>query len=162
MRPQREVAQCWTVLAAISIAGYRLVGMCYSASYPNISAEAIAAQFSSAIPADVRLYSVGQYRHSLAFYLRRTPAIYDYVGEFEFGMHHSSLTPAEHDRAHFLRDWRQDTSAVAFIDTREYPALAAAGIPGYVLANDGRSIVLSRQPSLDGHVVTPRNRDTKE
>jgi hypothetical protein len=87
---------------------------------------------------------VGQYRHSLSFYLRRPLAVYDFLGELEFGIHQAGLTVADQDLAKFLEHWRQDTNAIAFIEPRIYPELSTAGMPGRIVARDADSIVVVR------------------
>jgi 4-amino-4-deoxy-L-arabinose transferase-like glycosyltransferase len=141
---ERSVAQSWAVLAALSVACYQLLALCYAATYPARSAEALAAQFDGQITANTKLYSVGQYRHSLSFYLRRPLAVYDFLGELEFGIHQAGLTVADQDLAKFLEHWRQDTHAIAFIDPRIYPELSTAGMPGRIVARDADSIVVAR------------------
>jgi len=71
----RGVARSWGVLAALSIACYQLLALCYAATYPARSAEALASQFDGGISANTKLYSVGQYRHALSFYLQRPLAV---------------------------------------------------------------------------------------
>jgi 4-amino-4-deoxy-L-arabinose transferase-like glycosyltransferase len=141
---ERSVARSWGVLAALSVACYQLLALCYAATYPARSAEALAAQFDGQITANTKLYSVGQYRHSLSFYLRRPLAVYDFLGELEFGIHQAGLTVADQDLAKFLEHWRQDTHAIAFIDPRIYPELSTAGMPGRIVARDADSIVVAR------------------
>ena len=98
--------------------------MCYAAAFPARSAAGLASEFVSAIPADTNLYSVGQYRHSLSFYLRRPLVVYDYVGELEFGMQQARVSAAARNREQFLEHWQSETSAIAFIDPAVYEALA--------------------------------------
>jgi len=138
------MAQRWTSLAAVSIAGYQLLAMCYAASFPSRSSAGLASEFVGAIPAQTNLYSVGQYRHSLSFYLRRPLVVYDYVGELEFGMQQARISPAERNREQFLEHWQSETQAIAFIDLRVYEALLAAGMPGRIIARDDRSVVVAR------------------
>ena len=109
---------------------------------PN--AQWIASEFVKAIPAETNLYSVGQYRHSLSFYLRRPLIVYDYVGELAFGMQQARVSPAARNREQFLEHWQNETSAIAFIDPAVYKTLLAAGMPGRVIARDARSVVVAR------------------
>jgi len=134
----------WLALAAVSIAGYQLLGLCYASAFPSRSAEAIASQFSGEIPEQTNLYSVGQYRHSLEFYLQRPVVVYDYVGELEFGLNQARVTASKRGREQFLEDWQRERNAIAFMDPTVYAALNAAGMPGRVIARDERSIVVAR------------------
>ena len=143
-RQQNSMANRWMSLAAVSILGYQLLAMCYAAAFPARSATGLASEFVKAIPAETNLYSVGQYRHSLSFYLRRPLIVYDYVGELAFGMQQAQVSPASRNREQFLEHWQSETSAIAFIDPTVYKALLAAGMPGRIIARDARSVVVAR------------------
>jgi 4-amino-4-deoxy-L-arabinose transferase-like glycosyltransferase len=144
LRPQGTVAQRWSALAAVSIVCYQILALCYAATFPARSGEVIVAEVASAIRADTKLYSVGQYRHSLAFYLQRPLAVYDYRGELDFGMLQAGLTDDGQARANFLQCWQHEANAVAFIDPDIYASLTAAGMTGRIVARDAHSIVVAR------------------
>jgi 4-amino-4-deoxy-L-arabinose transferase-like glycosyltransferase len=144
MRPLRSVAQRWSGIAAVSVACYQILALCYAATFPARSGEELAAEIAGGIRADTKLYSVGQYRHSLAFYLQRPLAVYDYRGELDFGMHQAGLTGDAQGRENFLECWQSDANAIAFIDPRIYSLLAAAGMPGRIVGRDANSIVVAR------------------
>ena len=134
----------WFVLAAATAAGFQCLFMSYAVALPYRSTSTLVSQVSGGLRADDPLYSVGEYRHSLSFYLQRELAIYDFSGELEFGLRQAGVEPGTNDRAKFLRDWSAQSRGLAFIDVRSYPALEAAGLPGRVVARDARSIVVSR------------------
>jgi 4-amino-4-deoxy-L-arabinose transferase-like glycosyltransferase len=144
VRTQGTVAQHWSALAAVSIVGYQVLALCYAATFPARSGEEIVAEVAGAIRPDTKLYSVGQYRQSLAFYLQRPLAVYDYRGELDFGMHQAGLTGDGQARDSFLECWQREANAVAFIDPQIYAALSAAGMPGRIVARDAHSIVVAR------------------
>jgi 4-amino-4-deoxy-L-arabinose transferase-like glycosyltransferase len=144
LRPQHEVAQRWSVLAAVSIAAYQVLMLCYAATYPARSGAEIAAEIRGSVKANTRLFSVGQYRHSLSFYLQRSPDVFDYRGELAFGMDQAGVSGADLDRGKFLECWRGASDAIAFVDPRIFAELTAAGMPGRILARDARSIVMAR------------------
>jgi 4-amino-4-deoxy-L-arabinose transferase-like glycosyltransferase len=144
LRSNRTVAQRWSALAAVSIACYQILALCYAATFPARSGEEIVAQVAAHIRPETRVYSVGQYRHSLAFYLQRPLAVYDYRGELDFGMHQAGLTGDGQARDDFLECWQREANAVAFIDPQIYAALTAAGMPGRIVARDAHSIVVVR------------------
>jgi 4-amino-4-deoxy-L-arabinose transferase-like glycosyltransferase len=144
VRQQRSVAQRWSVLAAISIATYQALALCYAATFPARSGAEIASEIDGSIEPDTQLFSVGQYRHSMSFYLQRPLLVYDYRGELDFGMHQAGMTEADLDRGKFLECWQGATDAIAFIDPRIFAALTAAGMPGRILARDAHSIVMAR------------------
>jgi 4-amino-4-deoxy-L-arabinose transferase-like glycosyltransferase len=141
---QRTASQRWYGLAAASIACYQIVALCYAATFPARSDEQILAEVASSIRADTKLYSVGQYRQSLAFYLQRPLAVYDWRGELDFGMHQVGLTNEAQDRDRFLECWQHESNAIAFIDRGIYASLTAAGMPGRIVAQDELSIVVAR------------------
>lgn len=144
LRPQRSLARRWGELAAVSIACYQILALCYAATFPARSGEELVAEVVGNIRPDTRVYSVGQYRHSLAFYLQRPLAVYDYRGELDFGMHQAGLSGDGQDRANFLECWQTEANAIAFIDPRVYESLTAAGMPGRIVARDAHSIVVAR------------------
>lgn len=143
-RPEQLPSQRWVMLAALSIVGYQLLGLAFAACFPSKSGAQLTTGFVASLPAETRIYSVSQYRHSLAFYLRRPLVVYDYIGELDFGMRHAREQPAELGRAEFLEQWRRETRAIAFIDPSVFAELSAAGMPGRIVARDERSIVLAR------------------
>jgi 4-amino-4-deoxy-L-arabinose transferase-like glycosyltransferase len=144
LRPQGTVARRWSALAAVSITCYQILALCYAATFPARSGEEIVAEVAGVIRPDTRLYSVGQYRHSLSFYLQRPLAVYDYRGELDFGMHQAGLTGDGQARDNFLECWQREANAVAFIDPQIYASLTAAGMPGRIVARDAHSIVVAR------------------
>jgi hypothetical protein len=131
-------------LAAISIAGYQFLALAFASSFPAQSTQVLTAAFVDHIPADTPVYSVSQYRHSLAFYLRRPLAVYDYAGELEFGMRQAGRRPEDHGRQEFLERWERETRAIAFVDPTAFVALRAAGMPGRIVARDERTVVITR------------------
>jgi 4-amino-4-deoxy-L-arabinose transferase-like glycosyltransferase len=143
-RPRNNLAQRWGALAAVSIASYQILALSYAATFPARSGEEIASQIDGSIDGNTQLYSVGQYRHSMSFYLQRPLVVYEYRGELEFGMHQAGLSSADLDRRKFLECWQGATDAIAFIDPRIYASLTAAGMPGRIVARDAHSIVMAR------------------
>jgi len=144
LRPQHGLVQRWSALAAVSIATYQVLALCYAATYPARSGAVIAAEIHGSIDSNTRLYSVGQYRHSLSFYLQRPLLVYDYRGELDFGMHQAGMTDAELVPEKFLECWQGSNDAIAFIDPTSFAALVNAGMPGRILARDAHSIVMAR------------------
>lgn len=137
-------SQRWFALAAVSVTSYQLLALCYASAFPARSAAGIAAEFSGSMLTNTNLYSVGQFRHSLAFYLRRPLAVYDYRGELDFGMGQARMSATQQGREQFLERWLKERDAIAFMDPNVYAALSAAGMPGRVIARDERSIVVAR------------------
>jgi 4-amino-4-deoxy-L-arabinose transferase-like glycosyltransferase len=144
LRSPRALSYRWAELAALSIAGYQFLGLGFAASLASRSGQTLAMQLVQRIPTDAHLYSVGQYRQTLTFYLRRPVDIYDYSGELDFGMRQASEPPEERGTGAFLRQWRQETRAIAFMDPGLYVELSAAGMPGHIVARDARSVAVAR------------------
>lgn len=140
-RPRRG---SWALLAALSIVGYQSHIMAYSQLPPTRSGKALAQYVASVVGLRTELFSVSQFRHTLVFYLERPLQVFGYAGELEFGMRqdHIAVTTGT---AEFLARWRDADDAVAFIEPRIYDELIAAGMPGHVLANDLKSIAVSRR-----------------
>jgi hypothetical protein len=134
----------WLLLAAASMIGYQALFMAYADLPRERTAKAMATQIGPRIGPETDLYAVGQYRHSLSFYLERKFRIAGYEGEFEFGFARGGPT-AMLDFDEFRRRWDASVDAVAVIDTKTYPQLADQRLPGRVIATDGRSVAVSRR-----------------
>ncbi len=131
-------------LGAVTIVGYQILALEFSAAFPWQSSRALLAGVPAPLPANMPIYSVSQYRHSLAFYCRRPLSVFDYAGELEFGMRQAGVDPLENGHREFLEHWRQETQALAFVDASVYSKLHAEGMPGRIVARDEWSIVISR------------------
>ena len=134
----------WSLLAAVSILGYQMHLMAYDALPPTRSGKGLAAAVAPAIGPHTELLSVAQYRHTLSFYLGAQLDVFGYAGELEFGMRQDNL-PVTNGTEEFSRHWRQADDAIAFIEPHVYDELAAAGMPGRVLANDLQSVAVARR-----------------
>ena len=140
-QPRRE---SWIALGAIVTLGYQILMLSYSAAFPAESSEKLLAAAAPEIPADATLYSVGEYRHSMSFLLRRPLQVYDFRGELEFGLTQANIPAPARGTSEFLDAWNRESDAIAFIDPRIYGSLFAAGLSGRIIAQDERSIVLAR------------------
>jgi hypothetical protein len=134
----------WLPVAVACIVGWQALIIAYSRLEPVRSSEAIVAAVRGRIGPDTALFTVGQYRHSVAFYLGRTLRVADYRGELEFGLEQEDRGYLA-DLQAFATEWADSSDAVAFIDPGKFAVLRAAGLPGRVLAEDQRSIVVSRR-----------------
>jgi 4-amino-4-deoxy-L-arabinose transferase-like glycosyltransferase len=134
----------WLLLAAASMIGYQALFMAYADLPRERTAKAMAMQIGPRIAPGTELYAVGQYRPSLSFYLERRFRVVAYVGEFEFGFTRGGDT-AMLDMGGFRQRWNASPDAVAVIEPKTYAQLAAEGLPGQVIASDGRSVAVSRR-----------------
>ena len=138
-------ASRWLGLAAASIFGYQGLIMAYSSLPPKRSAKLLASEVIPLINENQTLYSVGQFRHTLVFYLGRTVEVFAYRGELDFGLLQAGATANSTDLPAFRRRWDLESNALAFVDPNVYAKLAATGLPGRIVARDRRSVVVSRR-----------------
>ncbi len=139
-----QVVACWAPAALACILGWQALIAAYAQLPPARSATAVVAQVRGAIGPDTALFAVDQYRHSASFYLARSFRVVGYKGELEFGLDHENPGYIA-DLQTFARVWATSGDAVAFIDPAAYQQLRSAGLPGRVLADDQRSVVVSRR-----------------
>jgi 4-amino-4-deoxy-L-arabinose transferase-like glycosyltransferase len=111
---------------------------------PMRSAELLVDAVRESIGPQTKLYSVGQYRQSVPFYLGRTLRMAAYEGELEYALDPTRKEDLPTLEA-FAAAWPQEQDAVAFVDPQDYVHLEELGVPGRVIARDGRSVVLARQ-----------------
>ena len=127
--------------AAGGILTLTLLLLSYSQAIGTRSAKLLVASIRSNIGPATQIFSVGQYRQTLAPYLGRTPHVVSYQGELAFGQAQAASVTA-FDLEHFLQQWPLHRDAVAIIDRRLYEKLGAARLPGSVLAIDAESVAL--------------------
>ncbi len=144
------------ILGALSVLGWQCLLSAYTATPPLRTAKEIVRHASEAIGPQTVLYSVGQYRHSVSVYLRRTMILVGYTGELEFGVEQEpgkrSATPAE-----FLTRWRASSDAVAFFTPSVYDDYRMMGLPGRVIVADPTTVVVSRSEFPDALAGLPES-----
>jgi len=131
-------------LAVGAILAWQFLLMSYAALPPLRSAKALVEQIRHLVGPVTRVYSVQQYRQSVPPYLGRTVTIAAFRGEFEFGLDPDPAAALPSLEA-FADEWRRDSDAIAFLEPRAQAQLAAVGLPGRIVASDGRSIVMARR-----------------
>ncbi|MDL2355624.1 MAG: glycosyltransferase family 39 protein [Pseudomonadota bacterium] len=93
-----------------------------------------------------RLYAVGTYEQSLAFYLGRSATLVDYTDEFTFGLEQQPEL-AIPTVAAFVAQWTRDAGAgvrdVAIIRADIFNDLQQKGVPMRVVAADSRRTVIA-------------------
>ena len=131
------------LICAASVLGWDCLLAAYTATPPVRTGVAVAKAAQALIHPRTDLYSVGEYRHSLTFYLRRPLVLVGYLGELEFGVQQEpgrqSASPEE-----FMTRWRASTDAVAFFAPEIFNAYRLKGLPGQVVAADTRTVVVRR------------------
>jgi 4-amino-4-deoxy-L-arabinose transferase-like glycosyltransferase len=134
----------WAPLAVGAVLAWQSVLMSYTFMPPLRTAKGLVAQVSHYVGPETRIYSVRQYRQTVPVYLGRTMQLAAYSGEFEFGLAHADAGRIPTLEA-FAAVWQHDTDAVAFMSPGAQAELATRGLPGRVVASDGRSVVMVRQ-----------------
>ncbi len=131
------------VLAIGSVLAWQCLTMAYSEIRPTRTARDLAARVAPLVSADTALFSIGQYRQTIPPYLGRTLKLVAYRGEMDFGLRQE---PRSHvaTMEEFLDIWRDSTNAIAFSSPGTYRDLRRMGMQGRVVADDGRSIAVSR------------------
>jgi 4-amino-4-deoxy-L-arabinose transferase-like glycosyltransferase len=95
--------------------------------------------------ADHAVYSIGQFDHSLPFYLGRTVTLVDHTGELKMGQQAEPGKSLE-TVAEFMQVWRQtNEQAYAVMRPTQHDAFERAQLPMHVVARDRRLVVVSRQ-----------------
>lgn len=95
---------------------------------------------------DHPFYSIGQFDHSLPFYLGRTVTLVDHTGELKTGLR-AEPGKAIDTVAEFMAIWRQSNEqAYAVMRPRQYEDLVRAELPMKVVTRDRRLVVVSRLP----------------
>jgi 4-amino-4-deoxy-L-arabinose transferase-like glycosyltransferase len=131
-------------LACVSIIGWQALIMTYAALTPARTALPLVKTVSSSIAPGEAIYSVGEYRQSVAPYLGRTLRLVAYRGEFDFGLRHDTV-PYLATLGSFMSEWQQHQDAVAFVSPEAYAELVRRDAPMRRLASDDRSVVISRR-----------------
>ena len=136
------------LLCVASVLGWQCLLTAFAAVAPLRTAKELVAAISEEIKPQTPLYSVGQYRHTLTWYLRRNLVLVGFAGELEFGI---GQEPGKESasRAEFLTRWRASSDAVAFFAPAAYDDYRMLGLPGRVVVRDGTTVVVSRKEFPD-------------
>jgi len=94
---------------------------------------------------DMPLYGVGMLDHTLPFYLGRTLTIVAEPDELEFGAQQEPQKWIPTMEA-FVAKWRDGQPALGIMGLHTFDALTAQQVPMYVVARDGRRVVVSNFP----------------
>jgi 4-amino-4-deoxy-L-arabinose transferase-like glycosyltransferase len=92
---------------------------------------------------DAAFYSLGTFDPSVPFYLGRRVTLVEYKGELTPGIafEPDKQVPSIEE---FIHRWVLGSEAYAIMPPRLYESLQAAGLPGRILAQDRRRVVLAR------------------
>ena len=145
LRADVRAAAQWVAIAMAAIVGMQGMIMAYALRPPMRSAKVLATLIAPLIDSQHTIYSVGQFRHTLAFYIGHSMKVFAFSRELEFGLAQAGVTPAASDLEQFRRAWSAEENALAVIEPDLYPQLQKSGLEGRLVARDARSIVVSRR-----------------
>jgi 4-amino-4-deoxy-L-arabinose transferase-like glycosyltransferase len=133
-------------MTLVAVIGSSLAWQCLICEYtvipPSRSARALVRAVRPFLTADMRLYSVGQYRETISPYLGRTLQLAGYEGELRFGLDEEPQRRMSVEQ--FAARWSEDGAAVAFFDPGVWDHWRRRGLPGRVLAADNYTVAVSR------------------
>lgn len=141
-RKTRDHAPLWPLAVSCAALAWPALLTAYTALPPLRTAKPLVERVRTQVHPGTALFSVGQYRQTIPPYLGRTLRIACFEGEL---VERRPDADRIGDLAGFAEVWRAQTDAVAFIDPDVYAQLAARGLPGRVLAEDGRTIAVARR-----------------
>ena len=132
----------WSI-AAVSVFGWSLLAMSFAAADPSRSARSLVAAMRAQIGAETELFSVGQYRQTVAPYLGRTSRLVDFRGELDFGLRQEASDP-EMSLDQFIRHWEGLRDGIAILSIDRYAKLEHQLAPFVIVARDRNSVVIKR------------------
>ncbi|MEJ1966879.1 MAG: glycosyltransferase family 39 protein [Gammaproteobacteria bacterium] len=137
----------WAVAAVGAILAIQGLLMGYANLAPLRTAKPLVAEVRPFIGPETELFSVNQYRQSVAPYLGATLRMVGYRGELDFGL---TQEPAGFipSLERFAEEWSARTDAVAFVDPAAFEVLRAREVPMHVVARDARSVVVARKEMM--------------
>ena len=133
----------WAVAAIGSILAIQGLLMGYANLTPLRTAKVLVSEVRPYIGPNTELFSVEQYRQSVAPYLGTTLRLVKYRGELDFGLQQeqAGFIPS---LERFTEEWRALSDAVAFVEPAAYDVLRSRNVPMHVVARDARSVVVAR------------------
>lgn len=145
----RRAQQLWAVLALV-VASFSF-WMCSFLFLHEVDTAFSSERLIEALTDDTRpfdaehaFYSIGQFDHSLPFYLGRTVTLVDYGGELKMGQLAEPGKTVD-TVVEFMRLWRQtQEQAYAVMRPRQYDDFTRAALPMQVVARARRLVVVSR------------------
>jgi 4-amino-4-deoxy-L-arabinose transferase-like glycosyltransferase len=141
-RARAAPLSCALATALAAVLAWQCLMCAFALVPPARSARALVSSVRPLISAHTPLYSVGQYRETIAPYLGRTLQLAAYEGELQFGL--SEEPQKRMTLEQFTDRWRSGGEAVAFFEPDVWDRLRRAGLPGRVLAFDYHTVAVSR------------------
>jgi 4-amino-4-deoxy-L-arabinose transferase-like glycosyltransferase len=137
----RPLTMVLTAVLAASLM-WQFLMCAYTVIPPARSARELVRTVRPFLGPQMPLYSVGQYRETLAPYLGRTLELAGYEGELQFGLDEEPARRMSIEQ--FAARWSAGGAAVAFFDPGVWDAWRRRGLPGRVLAADNYTVAVSR------------------
>ena len=130
--------------AAGAVLAFQALILSYSALPPLRTSKGLVAAVRPHIGPKTQLFTVDQYRQSIPPYLGRTLRVVVFRGELAFGLEQEGhgFIPT---LSGFMEEWQIAKDAIAFLDPPAFEALRSRGVPMRTLAEDGRTIAVSRE-----------------
>jgi len=144
----------WFLACAGVLLGFQALMVAYTLLPPVRTTKALVSAVRGVIGPETKVFSVGQYRQSVAPYLGRTLRLVSFRGEMDFGIRHAPAAFVPTVNA-FVEEWQHSADAVAFVEPGVLAELKARNLPMQVIARDGRSVVVVRAPAADASESEP-------
>ena len=142
-RRQGLAESAWRI-AAVSLLGWSLIAFGYSVVDRHPSTRTLVDAMRPHVGAGTQLFSVGQYRQTVAPYLGRTLRLVDYRGDLDFGLS-QEVPDAEMSIEQFMQSWEGLKDGVAVIAASRFPDLEPRLAPFDIVARDRSSVVIKRR-----------------
>jgi 4-amino-4-deoxy-L-arabinose transferase-like glycosyltransferase len=142
-RKERDVVAQALVTAAAGTLAWQALLCEYAATPPARSARNLVAAVKPYVHPGTTLFTVGQYRETISPYLQRTLIVVGFRGDLTFGLG-AEPTKQQVKEEEFPVLWRSMTDAVGFFEPELWARYRSEGLPGRVVAADGRTVAVSR------------------
>ncbi len=143
-RRHKGLAQSAWRIAAVSVLGWSLIAFGYSIVDRHPSTRDLVDAMRPHVGAGTQLFSVGQYRQTVAPYLGRTLRLVGYRGDLDFGLS-QEVPDAEMSIEQFIQRWEGLKDGVAVIAASRFGDLEPRLAPFVVVARDRSSVVIKRR-----------------
>lgn len=140
------VRRSWLVASVAALLAFQSLLVAYAELPPVRTSRQLVAAARPYIGPNTELFSVNQYRQTIAPYLGRTLRMVGFQGELQFGLAQAGASSGfVQGLEQFAEVWRASSDAVAFIEPAAFSQLAAHGVPMREIARDGRSVAVTRK-----------------
>ncbi|MEZ5499112.1 MAG: phospholipid carrier-dependent glycosyltransferase [Steroidobacteraceae bacterium] len=143
--PQTTAAALhWLAIGGVAMVCYQALLIAYNGLPQSPGSKPFAVAVGDFVDARTQVFTVGQYRHGVNYYLDRNQRVFEYDGELAFGLAQRGLSRARCSLAAFRDAWRRADDAIAIVDREWLPLVRMSGVHGTIVAADARSVALRR------------------